>query len=139
VGTGKPATRGWAGNPFFHPFLWDGIFMFDLVYDALGRLKEAIPVESDLSQRKSPYSEPLTFTWDGGSRRLLSIASRNYRRELTYDGKGRLASEKITHSAGRGKIEYQYDGDSPLLSGAVCEDDFYDKARRRVIIEAADR
>ena len=24
--TGKVSARGWAGNPFFHPFLWDEVY-----------------------------------------------------------------------------------------------------------------
>jgi hypothetical protein len=36
---GKAVTRGWAGNPFFHPFLWTGIFIFDLIYHEQGRIK----------------------------------------------------------------------------------------------------
>ena len=133
--TGKVSTRGWAGNPFFHPFLWDDIFLFDLVYDELGRIKEAIPVSGDISRPKSPFSETLTFTWEGSSKRLLAISGGKYRRVMAYDSRGRLVAETITHPAGRGKIEYSYEGDTTQFKEVKCEDNFYDRASRIIYIE----
>jgi hypothetical protein len=130
----KATTRGWAGNPFFHPFIWNDIFLFDLAYDDLGRITQARPVAPDASRPGSPFSEPLTFTWDGNSKRLLAIRGAKYRREMKYDERGRLVSEAITHPEGRGRIEYAYVGDSTRIREIECEDDFYDKGRRRVVM-----
>jgi len=129
--TGKMSTRGWAGNPFFHPFLWDDIFLFDLVYDDLGRIKEAIPVE-DISRPRSKFSEPLKFTWDGSSKRLLTISGAKYKRVMAYDSLGRLVAETITYPDGRGEIEYSYQGSTMQLKEAKCDDNFYERARRIV-------
>lgn len=135
----RTTTRGWAGNPFFHPFIWNDIFLFDLVYDDLGRITQAKPVAPDASRPGSPYSEVLTFTWDGNSTRLLAISGARYRREMKYDERGRLVSEAITHPDGRGRIEYSYDGDSTGIQGIECEDDFYDKGRRRIVLAGGQR
>lgn len=132
--TGKRATRGWAANPFFHPFLWNGIFLFDLEYDELARIKEAIPVPPDASRPTSPFSERLTFTWEGNTRRLLAINGARYRRELIYNDRGVLVSEKITYPSGRGRVEYKYRGNPMQLAEVECEDNFYDRTRRIVHI-----
>jgi hypothetical protein len=139
--TGRVSTRGWAGNPFFHPFLWDGIFLFDLTYDDLGRIKTATPVVQDVSRPSSPYSEPLTFVWEGDTKRLLAIKGAKYLREMVYDDRGRLVEEKIRHPEGNGKIEYRYRGDSMQMTGISCEDEFYDKAARTIslALDARDR
>ena len=137
--TGKVSTRGWSGNPFFHPFLWNDIFLFDLVYDELGRIKEAIPVAPDVSRPKSPFSESLRFTWDGNSKRLLQIKGAKYSRVMSYDSLGRLRSEKILYPTGNGKIEYTYQGKTMQIKLAKCEDNFYDKASRIITIESSDR
>jgi len=132
-------TRGWAGNPFFHPFLWKELFIFDLVYDELGRIKEAIPVVTDLKRPRSQFSENLKFTWDGNSNRLLSIKGAKYLREMTYDREGRLIREKITYPKGSGKIEYEYMGKSKQPKRAKCEDDFYDKLTRIVQFQSVNQ
>jgi hypothetical protein len=135
--TGKSYMRGWAGNPFFHPFLWNDIFLFDFVYDSLGRIKEAVPVAPDPSHPISSFSERLTFTWEGNSKRLLAISGARYRREMNYDKNGRLVWEKITHPLGKGKIEYDYRGDPAELVRVVCEDNFYDRSLRSVIVQSS--
>jgi len=137
--TGRFSARGWAGNPFFHPFLWEDIYLFDLAYDELGRLKTATPVPDATTHRSSPLSETLTFAWDGRTKRLLAIHGPTYRRELIYDKQGRLLMEKITQGKGDGKIEYRYEGKSPVPVQATCEDDFYDKSRRLISLDARDR
>ena len=137
--TGKVSTRGWAGNPFFHPFLWDDVYLFNLEYDELGRIKTATPVTDGVSRPTSTLSEPLTFVWEGNSRKLLAIQGTRYRRVMHYDGAGRLTDEKITHPQGDGKIEYEYRGNSMQLVRAICEDSFYDKARRVISFEERER
>lgn len=132
--TNKMSTRGWAGNPFFHPFLWTDVFLFDFEYDELGRLKHATPVTSDPSRPVSPFSERLTFTWEGNTKRLRAISGARYHRELLYDNRGLLVAEKIRHPQGKGRITYSYKGKPAQLTEILCEDDFYDKADRRVLI-----
>ncbi len=132
--TGKVTTRGWAGNPFFHPFIWEGVYMFDLEYDELGRIKKATPVPDGVSRPSTQYLEALTFTWEGNTRRLKSIAGAKYTRTMSYDDAGRLEKEAIAYPQGRGWIEYHYDGPARLPSQATCEDDFYDKGRRIVTL-----
>jgi hypothetical protein len=130
--TGRRTTRGWAGNPFFHPFLWKDIFVFELEYDELGRIRQAIPVTQDPSRQTSRFSEALTFVWEGGSKRLVAIKGASYSRQLKYDDRHRLVSEDIRHPAGSGTITYRYVGDTMQLKEAECEDNFYDRVSRRI-------
>ena len=90
----------------------------------------------DVSRPVSSFSEPLTFTWEGSTRRLLAISGATYRRELVYNKNGLLVEEKITHASakGKGRITYTYKGDPAQLTEILCEDDFYDKAHRKVVI-----
>jgi hypothetical protein len=129
----KTFTRGWAGNPFFHPFLWTGIFLFDLTYDTQGRIIEARPVYPDTSRPRSPFSEVLKFKWEDTSNRLISITGRRYSRAMTYDSLGRLVQEKIAFEKGRGKIDYKYKGKSRQIQLATCEDNFFDKTERLIL------
>jgi hypothetical protein len=129
----KTVTRGWSGNPFFHPFLWTGIFLFDLTYDAQGRIAEAKPVYLDTSRPRSPFSDVLKFKWDGASNRLLSITSPRYSRTLSYDKSGRLEREQIAFGKGKGRIDYEYQGKSRKIKSAECEDNFFDKTQRYIL------
>lgn len=131
--TSNVNTQGWAGNPFFHPFIWEDIYVFDLKYDELGRLVEAVPVPPDFTRTSSRFSERLAFTWEGSSQRLREIKGNNYRREMVYDKRGRLTFELIKHSMGSGKIEYIYNGDSMRPIRVECEDNFFDRGRRTVL------
>jgi hypothetical protein len=132
--TKKTFTRGWSGNPFFHPFVWNDVFMFELEYDELGRLKYATPDTSDPSRPVSAFSERLTFTWEGNTRKLRSITGARYKRELIYDGHGLLIEEKIAHPQGKGWIRYFYKGKPAQLAEIMCEDNFYDKAKRKIFL-----
>jgi hypothetical protein len=137
---GKALTRGWAGNPFFHPFLWNDIFLFDFEYDDLGRISKATPVSDVSSRPSSGFSEPLTFKWDGRTSRLVSITGKKYTRLMTYDDRGRLIREDIRYQGGgEGQIEYEYVGKTMQLLQATCKDDFYDKAQRVISFEARER
>ena len=137
--TGRQIARGWAGNPYFHPFIWRGFYVFDLVYDRLGRVETATPIREEAGSRIDPFSEPLKFTWEGDSRRLVSIRGTRsgYLRELSYEKDGRLKSEKITYPKGGGSIEYEYVSGSPQLKNAKCEDNFYDKRQRLVYFDVS--
>ncbi len=132
--TGKVTTLGWAGNPFFHPFLWEGVYLFALEYDDLRRIRRATPVSDGVSRPSSPFAETLIFTWDGATKRLKSISGTKYRRDLAYDQQGRLVKETIAYGSGKGSIEYRYEGLSRQPFSAVCEDDFYDKLQRKVTL-----
>jgi len=137
--TGRQIARGWAGNPFFHPFIWSGFYVFDLSYDRLGRVSTATPIREAAGSRTDPFSEPLQFTWEGDSKKLMSIRGTRsgYLRELVYGGDGRLESEKISFPKGRGTIEYEYLPGSVQLRSAKTEDNFYDKRERIVLFDTA--
>lgn len=137
--TGNMLTRGWAGNPFFHPFFWTGIYCFDLDYDELGRIRKAIPTNVSDGCARSPYSEPLAFTWDGASKRLIWIKGAKYNRHMTYDHQGRLRSEKIAYAKGNGTINYEYEGATMRMKKATCSDSVLDKAKRIVIFRETDQ
>jgi len=135
--TGKQIARGWSGNPFFHPFVWTGIYVFDLTYDQLGRLATATPVQENAGARADPFSEPLQFTWEGDSKRLLSIRGTRsgYLRELAYKN-GRLEAERVSYPRGSGSIEYEYASESAVIVGAKSSDNFFDKRERVVVFDA---
>jgi hypothetical protein len=126
-------TRGWAGNPFFHPFLWTGIFLFDLTYDDQGRLVEAKPTYPDNSRPRSPFSDVLHFRWDGNTNRLLNISGKRYSRTMKYDDLGRIVEEIITFEKSKGYIEYDYVGKSWKIKLAKISDNFFDKTERVVL------
>jgi hypothetical protein len=133
--TGKQIARGWAGNPYFHPFVWNGFYFFDLAYDGLGRVVTATPIKEEAGTRTDPSSEPLEFTWYRDTNLLLSVRGKRsgYLRELTYDKSGRLASEMITMGKkGKGSIEYEYLPKSTRMQSATCMDDFWDKVERTI-------
>jgi hypothetical protein len=130
---GAVQARGWAANPFFHPFYWKKLLLFDFVYDDLGRVVRAVPIRVDDNQSLDTFSQTLTFKWDGNTKRLMSIAGdKGYLRVMIYDSKNRLIDEKITDSfsKGTGNIHYVYKGDK--LTSAVCESTFYSKGKKVV-------
>ena len=136
--TGRQIARGWAGNPFFHPFIWSGFYVFDLTYDRLGRVATATPIREAAGSRTDPFSEPLQFTWDGDSQRLLSIKGTRsgYLREMKYKD-NRLEEETVTYPRGHGTISYEYFADGVHLKSAKLEDNFYDKRERIVLFDQA--
>jgi hypothetical protein len=132
---GAVQARGWSANPFFHPFYWKKLLLFDFTYDPLGRVIKATPVRVDENQSLDTFSQTLTFKWDGDSRKLLSIeGDKGYSRIMVYDNKNRLSEEKITdsYSKGNGSIHYQYKGDSLTPTSAVAESSFYVKGKKLI-------
>jgi hypothetical protein len=106
-----------AGNPYFHPFAWLGIYQFLVEYDAQGRVKTA----RQLPRTGDSTTHAFEFQWDGW--RLMKIVERgtgDYQRQMTYAG-GHLAAETVTYHGKNSKIEYKYKGST--LSEAVCGDD----------------
>jgi hypothetical protein len=133
VAKGAVPARGWAANPFFHPFYWKKLLLFDFTYDDLGRVVKAVPAKADDNQSLDAFSQTLTFKWDGKSNRLLSIVGdRGYTRVMTYDNKNRLSTEKMTDQAskGEGSIHYEYKGDRMTPTSATCESSFYVKGKK---------
>ena len=116
--TGKRSAVGFAGNRYFHPFVWDGIHLFEFDYDDQGRVRHAWELDN-------PGSPRLDFSWDG--QRLLKITGRDtsgaavYSRTLNYSNE-RLTSETITSQAGNSHIEYKY-GKTGRLVEADCDTD----------------
>jgi hypothetical protein len=112
--TGRRAATIVAGNPYFHPFVWNGIYRFLAEYDDQGRVKSAVLLDA-----KVPFG--LDFRWEG--LRLVEIAehgSQSYRRTMSYEG-GRLVAESISFRGKTSKIKYAYKGDQ--LTEAECGDD----------------
>jgi tetratricopeptide (TPR) repeat protein len=117
--TGKNVATVVVGNAYFNPFAWDGIYMFMVEYDSMGRVSLArqVPVGS----QQAPL-HTFEFAWDRDSR-LRSITERgsgSYQRTMSYTG-GKLSSEVITFRGTSSKIEYRYKGD--ILIEAECGND----------------
>ncbi|HTQ57948.1 MAG TPA: hypothetical protein VMI94_25955 [Bryobacteraceae bacterium] len=115
-----------AGNMYFHPFVWKGIYRFLAGYDDRGRVNSAtLLAESG----KPPFI--LDFQWDG--LRLIEISERGgqgYRRTLNYSGE-RLVSETISFRGKTSKIKYTYK-DNQLAEAECDEDASIDGRSRRV-------
>jgi hypothetical protein len=112
--TGKRVAVLVAGNPWFQPFVWDGVYEFLAEYDAQGRVISARELQSKVEH-------VLDFTWDGS--RLMSIAERGrdgYRRDMKYNG-NQIVGESIRGQGKTSKIEYKYQGG--LLTEADCDAD----------------
>jgi hypothetical protein len=129
----RPLARGFAGNPFFLPFYWRRVCLFDLTYDSRGRVIKASPAPLSPTQRPDPYSETLTFEWDDRDNRLLRIAGKRYQRTMQYDESGRLVREKMTHPEGEGSVEYEYRNKYPYPVRARVKSDFYEKGEVTVL------
>ena len=115
--TGKSVAVLVAGNPWFNPFVWDGVYEFLAEYDADGRVISTREVGAGAGGGRV-----LDFTWDGI--RLMSIAEHGsrdgYRRDMKYNG-DRIVSEAIRSQGKVSKIEYRYQGDR--LVEAECDAD----------------
>jgi tetratricopeptide (TPR) repeat protein len=112
--TGKRVGIVVAGNPWFHPFVWDGVYEFLAEYDAQGRVVSA-------QELQSKESRVLDFTWDGN--RLMSVVERGrdgYRRDMKYNG-SQIVGETIRAQGKTSKIEYKYQGGR--LAEADCDAD----------------
>jgi len=123
--TGKRVATIIAGNPYFHPFVWDGIYVFIAEYDDKGRVKSARQIPG---AGQAPRT--LDFKWDG--LRLTEIAERggDYKRTMTYNG-DKLTMETIAFRGKSSKIEYKYKGDQ-LLEAVCGEDASLDNRSRHV-------
>jgi hypothetical protein len=129
--TGKRVATLVAGNSYFHPFVWSGVHVFMVQYDAQGRVTSAEEIHA-----KNQGPRVLSFEWDGP--RLLSITERGakpgtpvtYKREMHYAG-NRLTDEVIHFQGKDSKIDYKYSGDR--LTEAECAvDPSIDSRSRKV-------
>ena len=123
--TGKRVATIVSGNPYFHPFVWSGIYVFLAEYDDRGRVKSA-------RQVSPAAARTLDFKWDGDSLRLIEIAERGgaYKRTMTYSGT-KLMLETVAFGGRTSKIEYKYKGDQ-LLEASCGEDASLDNRSRHV-------
>jgi YD repeat-containing protein len=130
MATSKRVAVGFSGNHFFHPFVFDGIHLFDLDYDEQGRIAHAWELEQ-------PNPPRLDFTWDG--KRLMSVVAREntpagntvYSRSMNYAG-DRLLGETITVNGKTSRIQYKYDKQGNLTE-AECDDDITLDGRSRKV------
>jgi hypothetical protein len=117
--TGKRVAAVVVGNPYFHPFVWEGTYTFLLEYDDRGRVKSATQVGGGQGG-----AHVFDLTWDGAHDLwLIKIAERgtgDYQRTMTYAG-GKLVREDISYHGRTSKIEYKYSGDQ--LIEADCGED----------------
>jgi len=100
-----PLSTTVAGNPFFNPFIWDGLHYFSLTYDPQGRISTAREWNAD---------NLLRFTWSGN--RLTEIRAFHkdsinpyYQRTISYSGT-MLTGETYTAGSRSGQIKYAYSG-----------------------------
>jgi hypothetical protein len=100
-----PLSTTVAGNPFFNPFIWDGLHYFSLTYDPQGRIDTAREWNAD---------NLLRFTWSGN--RLTEIRafhkdspSPYYLRTISYSGT-MLTGESYSSGSKAGQIKYLYSG-----------------------------
>ncbi|MFN7997599.1 MAG: hypothetical protein U0Q18_28530 [Bryobacteraceae bacterium] len=128
--TGKRAAVGFSGNRFFHPFVWDGIHLFEFDYDDQGRVLHAWELGD-------PRPSRLDMTWDG--QRLVKIVGHDgspsgavvYTRLLNYSG-DRLTGETVTYEGKTSKVEYKYDKQGRLTEADCDADHSLDGRSRKV-------
>jgi hypothetical protein len=100
-----PLSTTVAGNPFFNPFIWDGLHYFSLTYDPQGRMAAAREWNADNLVR---------FNWSGD--RLIEIRAFHkdsavpyYQRTISYSG-NMLTGETYIAGSKAGQIKYVYSG-----------------------------
>jgi hypothetical protein len=116
-----------AGNPYFNPFVWDGIYSFLAEYDDQGRVRSARQI--GVLSGQAPHE--FDFRWDG--MRLMEIAERGgsgYRRTMAYTN-NRLMSETISFQGKTARIDYKYQGDQ-LVEASSGDDPSIDGRSRKV-------
>ena len=101
-----PAT-GFAGNPYFNPFVWSGLHTFQYSYDKNGRVEQATEIGAARHAR---------FQWDGNRLQSIAVFADKdterpvYRRSLSWTG-DRLVSETVEYGGRQYRINYKYVGD----------------------------
>lgn len=127
-----------AGNPYFHPFIWDRPYQFAVEHDEMGRARVAREVAAP-----GESSRPLTvveFSWDGLNLTAVRASEVStpadssprlvYERTLRYE-QGRLAGEEIRARGRTSTIKYKWTG-SQLVSAECSKDEAHDGRSRDV-------
>jgi hypothetical protein len=135
--TGKNIALGIAGNRFFHPFVWEKLYYFRLVYDPYGRVAQA----QELSGPKgNPTDQVLEFEWSGPQLQAIRAYTgkvKTYERTMQYQD-GRLIGEEIQGQGKTARIKYTYLG-SRLASAEASTDPTLDNRSRKVSFVNANR
>ena len=111
--TGKRVATIVAGNAYFNPFVWGGVYSFLAEYDSEGRVTSATPI-------KSRNTKPLDFQWEGNKLKSITERGGAYKREMKYEG-NHLAEELIHYGGKTIKINYSYK--SGTLTSADSDND----------------
>ncbi|MCX6622545.1 MAG: hypothetical protein NTY38_16050 [Acidobacteria bacterium] len=128
--TGKQVATLVSGNPYFHPFAWEGIFVFRAEYDDQGRVSIARQILT--AEQKGQPARVLEFRWEGPL--LMEVTERGaegYHRAMQYSG-SKITGEVITYRGKNSKIEYKYRGDR--LMEANCDADPSLDSRSRQVL-----
>jgi hypothetical protein len=135
--TGKTVGAVIAGNPYFQPFVWTGVYLFLVEYDDHGRVKSAKQqATGDPAAGPPAVLHNFEFTWDVDGTHLMAIAEQGtgtYRRTMTYGG-GKLLSEAISSNAVHAKIDYKYNA-GRLVEADCSEDATLDRRSRKVTFQ----
>jgi hypothetical protein len=112
---GTPVTTLVSGNPYFNPFVWDGVHYFAATYDAQGRVESA---------REWGADNLLKFTWNG--QRLTEIqafrkesSTPYYKRTIAYKD-SQIVAESYSGPGKTGEIKYNYN--KAVLERATVDD-----------------
>jgi hypothetical protein len=118
-----------AGNSYFNPFVWDGLHVFRLRYDSLGRAAEA---------REAGVPSVIRFEWR--NHQLMSVTAfditdpkaerQTYKRSMAYEG-DLLVTENVEYGGKSYKITYGYQGDK-LLSASFTDNGAHDGSERKI-------
>ena len=101
-----------AGNPYFHPFVWNGVYEFHVEYDDQGRVKSAKQLTS--GQPGDTGLHNFEFQWDGVNLMKISeVGTGSYQRVMHYAGGSgsKLLSETVTFNGKTSEIKYNWAGD----------------------------
>jgi hypothetical protein len=135
---GRRVAQGFAPNPLFHPFAWEGVYLFEFAYDEQGRVEYAWCKNPPPGWPRAARYE---FTWDGNHLTGIILRAEGksdapilYQRTLNYSA-NKLVSETILVEGKRSRIDYKYSGNR--LVEAVCDDDpsIDNRSRRATFVD----
>jgi hypothetical protein len=140
---GRPVTVTVAGNRFFHPFVWERPYFFQVEYDGNGRVRRARQLGG---REASPGGEVLVeCDWNGmklTALRAYQLAGGDEtKRVLVYERRqnyqeDRLISEDIQTRGKTLRIKYTYNGNQ-LISAECDKDESLDGREREVAFVTA--
>jgi tetratricopeptide (TPR) repeat protein len=122
---GAPVATVFSANPYFNPFVWSDIYIWQAEYDAEGRLATA-----------TTDAYRATFAWQGQKLSAIRVAAKQrngawaelYERRQEYDGE-RLVAENVLFGGQSQRIAYTYD--NGRLARATFKDPGAHDGRRR--------